>query len=84
MNTFCEQPIRETKRDSGCVVVEDDRDAVKGEARLCVTGRRRFGSRFGNILKFAFELKNMVCRIFWPKASDIPRSIEIRPPLSRP
>ena len=68
MNTFCEQPIRETRRDSGCVVVEDDRDAVKGEARLCVTGRRRFGSRFGNILKFAFELKNMVCHIFWPKA----------------
>jgi hypothetical protein len=64
MNTFCEQPIRETRRDSGCVAVEDDRDAVEGEARLCITGRRRFGSSFGNILKFAFELKNMVCRIF--------------------
>ena len=29
---------------------------------------RGFGSSFGNILKFAFELKNMVCHIFWPKA----------------
>src|SRR5580704_19558078 len=30
--------------------------------------RRGFGSSFGNILKFGFELKNMVCHIFWPKA----------------
>src|ERR1700732_631255 len=29
---------------------------------------RGFGSSFGNILKFAFGLKNMVCHIFWPKA----------------
>src|SRR5260370_34378388 len=29
---------------------------------------RGFGSSFGNILKFGFELKNMVCHIFWPKA----------------
>ena len=28
MNTFCEQPIRETERDSGCVVVETDREGV--------------------------------------------------------
>jgi hypothetical protein len=27
-----------------------------------------FGSSFGNILKFAVELKNMVCHILWPKA----------------
>jgi hypothetical protein len=27
-----------------------------------------FGSSFGNILKFVFELKNMACHIFWPKA----------------
>src|SRR5258707_10698610 len=30
--------------------------------------RRGFGSSCGNILKFGFELKNMVCHIFWPKA----------------
>src|SRR5271166_2567597 len=30
--------------------------------------RRGFGSSFENILKFGFELKNMVCHIFWPKA----------------
>src|SRR5260370_39972464 len=29
---------------------------------------RGFGSSFGNILKVGFELKNMVCHIFWPKA----------------
>src|ERR1700730_6424016 len=30
--------------------------------------RRGFGSSFGNILKFGFGLKNMVCHIFWLKA----------------
>ena len=27
------------------------------------------GGSFGNILKFGFELKNMVCHIFWPKGA---------------
>ena len=35
----------------------------------CSCGWQSFGSSFGNILKFGFELENMVCHIFfWPKA----------------
>jgi hypothetical protein len=30
----------------------------------------RLGSSFGNILRFGFGLKNMVCHIFWPKAKQ--------------
>ena len=43
-------------------------EPVAGELFRDGEARRGFGSSFGNILKFAFELKNMVCHIFWPKA----------------
>jgi hypothetical protein len=45
-------------------------DEGSGACQLSGDGdvRRGFGSRFGNILKFGFEPKNMVCHIFWPKA----------------
>src|SRR5271166_3259265 len=44
----------------------------RGSCQLSGDGeaRRGFGSSFGNILKFGFELKNMVCHIFWPKAKQ--------------
>src|ERR1700693_1498115 len=41
---------------------------IAGEFFRDGEARRGFGSSFGNILKFGFELKNMVCHIFWPKA----------------
>src|ERR1700730_6040983 len=42
--------------------------------------RRGFGSSFGNILKFGFGLKNMVCHIFWPKAKRSKAAHGKRPP----
>ena len=41
---------------------------IAGEFFRDGEARRGFGSSFGNILKFAFELRNMVSHIFWPKA----------------
>src|ERR1700730_14972263 len=43
---------------------------IAGEFFRDGEARRGFGSSFGNILKFAFELKNMVCHIFWSKAKQ--------------
>src|SRR5258707_15794971 len=37
---------------------------------------RGFGNSFGNILKFGFELKNMVCHIFGRKRSEAKRPTE--------
>src|SRR5271166_5676399 len=49
---------------------------IAGEFFRDGEARRGFGSSFGNILKFAFELKNMVCHIFWPKAKRSKRPTE--------
>jgi hypothetical protein len=45
---------------------------VKASITGSIIARQGFGSSFGNILKFAFGLKNMVRHIFWPntKQSD--------------